>query len=298
MFDHDRPPEELTEFAVAAEEAGADDVWVVEDLGWAASMSSAALALAATRRVRVGIGVAPVPLRNAALLAMEFATLARVFPGRLVAGVGHGLPAWMRQAGAETKQKLALLEENITALSGLLRGETVTMHGRQVTMDGVRLVHPPAVVPPIVTGVVGPRSLELSGRVADGTIVPEGKGPDGIVAAREHIDRGRSGDAPHELIVFAFLYVDDDPDRAAAATRETLAGQAAWLGVPPEELFSVIGPADAIAGKVAALQAAGAGTLILRPLGPDQIGQTRAALRALGRQVVIAPRRAGRPPVR
>jgi alkanesulfonate monooxygenase SsuD/methylene tetrahydromethanopterin reductase-like flavin-dependent oxidoreductase (luciferase family) len=283
MFDHDRPPEELTAFAVAAEEAGADDVWVVEDLGWAASMSSAALALAATRRVRVGIGVAPVPLRNAALLAMEFATLARVFPGRLVAGVGHGLPVWMRQVGAETTQKLALLEENITAVSGLLRGDTVTMRGRQVSIDGVRLVHPPAVVPPIVTGVVGPRSLELSGRVADGTILPEGLGPDGIIAARENIERGRSGDRPHDIIVFAFLHADDDPARAAAATRATLAGQAEWLGVPPEELFSMIGPAGTIAGKVAALHDAGAGTVVLRPLGPDQIGQARAALRALGR---------------
>jgi 5,10-methylenetetrahydromethanopterin reductase len=283
MFDHDRPPEELTGFAAAAEESGADDVWVVEDLGWAASIGSAALALAATRRIRVGIGVAPVPLRNPALLAMELATLARVFPGRLVAGVGHGVPEWMRKVGAETTQKLALLEENITALHGLLRGETVTMNGRQVTIDGVRLVHPPAVVPPIVTGVVGPRSLELSGRVADGTIVPEGKGPDGIVAAREHIERGRPAGSPHELIVFAFLHVEDDPDRAAAATRTTLAGQAAWLGVPPEELFSVIGPAGAIGEKVAALHAAGAGTVVLRPLGPDHVGQARAALRALGR---------------
>jgi alkanesulfonate monooxygenase SsuD/methylene tetrahydromethanopterin reductase-like flavin-dependent oxidoreductase (luciferase family) len=286
MFDHDRPPEELTEFAVAAEEAGADDVWVVEDLGWAASISSAALALGATRRIRVGIGVAPVPLRNPALLAMELATLARVFPGRLMAGVGHGVSEWMDKVGAGTTQKLALLEENITALHGLLRGDTVTMHGRQVTIDGVRLVHPPAVVPPIVTGVVGPRSLELSGRVADGTIVPEGKGPDGIVAARGHIERGRSGGsprAPHDLIVFAFLHIADDPDRAADTTRATLAAQAAWLGVPVDELFSVIGPADAIAGKVAALHAAGAGTVVLRPLGPDQAGQARAALRALGR---------------
>jgi len=289
MLDHDRPPEELVDFAVAAERAGADDVWVVEDLGWAASISSAALALAATRRVRIGIGVAPVPLRNPALLAMELATLARVFPGRLVAGVGHGIPEWMRKVGAETTQKLALLEENITALYGLLAGDTVTMHGRQVTIDGVRLVHPPAVVPPIVTGVVGPRSLELSGRIADGTIIPEGKGPDGIAAAREHIGRGRSAatasGAPreHEVIVFAFLHVEDDPERAAAATRATLDGHAEWLGVPPEELFTVIGPAGAIAGKVAALHAAGAGTVVLRPLGPDQIGQAGAALAALGR---------------
>lgn len=283
MFDHDRPPEELTDFAVAAEQAGADDVWVVEDLGWAASISSAALALAATRRIRVGIGVAPVPLRNPALLAMELATLARVFPGRLVAGVGHGVPEWMRKVGAGTTQKLALLEENITALYGLLRGETVTLHGRQVTIDDVRLVHPPAEVPPIVTGVVRPRSLELSGRVADGTIIPEGIGPDGLIAAQGHIDRGRPAGAAHELIVFAFLHVEDDPERAAEATRATLAGQAGWLGVPPGELFSAIGPADAIAGKVAALHAAGARTVVLRPLGPDQIGQARTALAALRR---------------
>jgi alkanesulfonate monooxygenase SsuD/methylene tetrahydromethanopterin reductase-like flavin-dependent oxidoreductase (luciferase family) len=283
LFDHDRPPEELTAFAVAAEEAGADDVWVVEDLGWAGSISSAALALAATRRVRVGIGVAPVPLRNPALLAMEIATLARVFPGRLMAGVGHGVPEWMRKVGAETQQKLALLEENIVALRALLHGETVTMQGQKITIDGVRLVHPPAVPPPIVAGVVGPKSLELSGRAADGTIVPEGKGPAGITDARRHIDRGRSTGSPHDLIAFAFLHIDDDPDRAAATTRETLEGQASWLGVPPGELFSVIGPADRIAGKVAELHEAGAGTVVLRPLGPDPVGQARTALRALGR---------------
>ena len=35
-----------------------------------------------TDRVRVGIGLAPVPLRNVALLAMEVAAIHRLFPGR------------------------------------------------------------------------------------------------------------------------------------------------------------------------------------------------------------------------
>lgn len=285
MFDCNRPPEELTPFAVALDELGADDLWVVEDLGWAGSISSTALALAATRRLRVGIGIAPVALRNPALLAMELAMLARVYPERLVAGLGHGVPEWMRQVGAETKNKLALLEETIVAVRGLLRGEKVVAHGREVTLDGVGLVHPPSVVPPIVTGVVRPRSLELSGRVADGTIIAEGNGPAQLAVAREHIERGRAaGDRPaHELIVFAFLHVEDDPERAAAATRDVLAGQAAWLGVPPEELFNLIGPAESIPDRVAELHAAGAATVILRPLGPDSAGQARAALAALGR---------------
>jgi alkanesulfonate monooxygenase SsuD/methylene tetrahydromethanopterin reductase-like flavin-dependent oxidoreductase (luciferase family) len=283
MFDRDRAPEELAGFARGVEEAGADDLWVVEDLGWAGSISAAAIALAATDRLRVGIGIAPVPLRNPALLAMELATLARAFPGRLAAGLGHGVPEWMRQVGAEPAHKLALLEETLVTVRALLSGDTVSMQGREVTVDGVTLVHPPAQVPPLVAGVVRPRSLELSGRVADGTILAEGNGPARMASALADIARGRaSGDRPaHELIVFTYLHIDEDPARAAGATHAIVADQAAWLGVPEEEFFSLIGPAAAIPEQVAALRAAGATTVVLRPLGPDPLGQTREALKAL-----------------
>jgi alkanesulfonate monooxygenase SsuD/methylene tetrahydromethanopterin reductase-like flavin-dependent oxidoreductase (luciferase family) len=284
MFDCGRPPEELPGFATAVEEAGADDLWVVEDLGYNGAVSAAALALAVTTRLRVGIGIAPVALRNPALLAMEIATIARIHPGRLVAGVGHGVAEWMRQVGAETPHKLAMLEETIVATRALLTGETVTQHGRTVTVDGVRLHHPPADVPPIVTGVVRPRSLELSGRVADGTILAEGAGPAELTAARTHIDRGReAGDRPaHELIVFAFLHVTTDEAAAADATRDKVAAQAAWLGIPPSDLFTLIGPAETIPAKVAALHEAGAATVILRPVGPDPEAHVREAMAALG----------------
>ena len=285
MFDRDRPPEELPAFAASVEDAGADDLWVVEDLGWSGSISAAALALAATTRLRVGIGIAPVPLRNPALLAMELATLARVHPGRLVAGVGHGVPEWMRKVGAEPSAKLALLEETVETVRALLAGGDVSARGRAVTVDGVALVHPPAQPPPLVTGVVRPRSLELSGRVADGTILAEGTGPEQVTAALEHIGRGRAaGDRPgHELIVFAFLRADDDPARTAAAAGGMLATQADWLGVAPAELFTVVGPAAGIPDRVAALHAAGADTVVLRPLGDDPMSQVRTALAALGR---------------
>jgi alkanesulfonate monooxygenase SsuD/methylene tetrahydromethanopterin reductase-like flavin-dependent oxidoreductase (luciferase family) len=283
MFDRDRAPEELPGFAALLDELGADDLWVVEDLGFTGGISAAALALAASRRLRVGLGIAPVALRNPALLAMELANLARVHPGRVAAGLGHGVPEWMRQVGAERTAKLALLEESILAARGLMRGETVTLHGREVTVDGVRLVHPPRVVPPIVTGVVRPRSLELSGRVADGTILAEGNGPAPIADARRHIDRGRAaGDRPaHELIVFTYLHICDDPAAVSPAVRDVVAGQAAWLGVRPEDLFTLIGPASTIAGRVAELRAAGAGTVALRPLGPGPDAQARTAMAAL-----------------
>ncbi|GAB7036540.1 MULTISPECIES: LLM class flavin-dependent oxidoreductase [Catenuloplanes] len=283
MFDRDRRPEELAGFAATVEELGAGDLWVVEDLGWTGAISAATVALAATRTLRVGIGIAPVALRNPALLAMELATVARIYPERLVAGLGHGVTDWMRQVGAAPKSPLSRLEESIVVTRGLLAGETVTMHGREVTVDGVTLVHPPAVVPPIVTGVVRPKSLELSGRVADGTIVAEGNGPAELTDALGHIARGRAaGTRPaHELIAFAYLHVGDDPARAAAETGEMVAGQAAWLGKPAEELFTLIGSADSVPAKVAALHTAGATTVVLRPLGSDPDAQARAALEAL-----------------
>ncbi|MEU7901521.1 LLM class flavin-dependent oxidoreductase [Actinoplanes sp. NPDC049118] len=287
MFDRDHAPEELPAYAVAAEGIGVDDLWLVEDLGWAGSVSSAALALAATSRIRVCIGIAPVPLRNPALLAMELATLARVYPGRVVAGLGHGVTDWMRQVGEERKSKLALLEESIVAVRGMLLGETVTLDGREVHLDGVGLVHPPSVVPPIVTGVVRPRSLELSGRVADGTILAEGNGPEQIAAALGHIRRGGAG-AAHELITFVYLHVNDDPANAAEVTGELVAAQAQWLGIPQGELFTLIGPARDIPAGIQALTDAGAGTIVLRPLGPDPIGQTRIARAALGGSVTPA----------
>lgn len=282
LFDRDRPPEDLARFAREAEQAGVDDLWVVEDLGWAGSIASAAVALAVTRRVRVGLGIAPVPLRNPALLAMEMAALARMFPDRFVAGVGHGVAAWMRQVGAATPHQLALLEETITAVRALLRGETVTLHGTAVHLDGVRLVHPPDVVPPVVAGVVRPRSLRLSGRVADGTVIAEGHGPAALAGSLAHVAEGRSpAGGGHEVIVFAFLGADGGSTAAAAQLREVVAGQAEWMGVTPAEVFVVPGAGDGAADGVRSLWDAGAHTVVLRPIGDDPLARVRQVLTAL-----------------
>ncbi|MEW1718688.1 LLM class flavin-dependent oxidoreductase [Streptomyces sp. NPDC093109] len=293
MFDRDRRPEELASFAAELENPATgpqvDDLWVVEDLAWAGGVSSATLALAATERLRVGIGISPAPFRNPALLAMEFATLARVFPGRFVAGIGHGSTDWMVQVGAASPTKLALLEETIAAVRGLLSGATTSVDGRTVHIDGVTLVHPPAVAPPVVAGVVRPRSLELSGRVADGTVMAEGQGPRAVEAALNTIAKGRAAVSPddpaaptaHELIVFTHLYVDDDPARVATATAPVVAEYTQWLGIPQEDVFVAAGPAATAAERIRSLWEAGADTVVLRPIGDDPLGQVRTVLAEL-----------------
>ena len=279
MYDRDWAPEGLPEFARRAEALGVDDLWVVEDLGWNGGVSAAAVALGATERLRVGIGITPAPLRSPALLAMELATLARVFPGRLVAGIGHGVREWMVQVGVAPRSPLALLEETITSVRALLRGERVELAGREVRLDGVRLVHAPAEVPPVVAGVVRPRSLELSGRVADGTLIAEGHGPRDLEQIRALTAEGGAS-ADHTLTVFAFACVGDDPAEVSRTLHPHTEGHGAWLGRPQEEVFTVSGDAGGAADAVRALAAAGAGTVVLRFVGEEPLRQLEAVLGA------------------
>ncbi|MFC7327643.1 LLM class flavin-dependent oxidoreductase [Marinactinospora rubrisoli] len=214
----------LPPIAREVERAGFDELWVVEDCFLAGGIATTATALAVTERITVGLGILPAVARNAAFTAMELAALAEAHPGRLIAGLGHGVPAWMRQIGAAPASPLTALAEHLDAVRRLLAGETVTTQGRYVRLDGVALDFPPAVPPPVVAGVRGPKSLRVSGRYADGTHLAEPASPEYIAAARRSIETGRTGqERPHRIDVNAWLHVDDDADRARAALRPTVA---------------------------------------------------------------------------
>jgi alkanesulfonate monooxygenase SsuD/methylene tetrahydromethanopterin reductase-like flavin-dependent oxidoreductase (luciferase family) len=94
------PPEDL-QVAARAIAPRLDELWIIEDLNWAGGVSQLAMVLDATDddtsgRPVIGHGIAPAPFRNPAALAMEWATLDRRFPNRIVGGIGHGVPDWMR----------------------------------------------------------------------------------------------------------------------------------------------------------------------------------------------------------
>ncbi len=216
------PPEHLSALAAVAEEAELAELWLWEDCFYAGSVAAAATMLAATSRVRVGIGVQPVPLRAVPLAAMELAALDRIAPGRLLAGLGHGVQEWMGQVGVRVESPLALLREYTVALRSLLQGEEVTTRGRYVQLDRVRLEWPPALPMPLHIGTEGPRSLRLSGELADGTILPGGTTPERVRAVRDLIDEGRRAAGRtdgHRLTVYAGPFPDADARAVADAVR-------------------------------------------------------------------------------
>ena len=246
------PPERLRDVARAAEDEGLDELWLWEDCFWGGGIATAAAVLAWTTRLRAGIGVLPVPLRNVALTAMETAALHRLFPGRLTAGVGHGVQDWMGQVGARPESPVTLLREYIEALRSLLRGERVTTDGRYVRLDGVQLGWPPAAAPEVLAAARGPRTLRLSGEVADGAILDRVTTLEEFRSARESIEAGRTAagrSGPYRVV----QYMAADPDAP--------------------------GNAGAVAEAVRSVAAAGAGTVVLHPAsaGQDPLAHIRFA---------------------
>ncbi|MFD0360050.1 LLM class flavin-dependent oxidoreductase [Nocardia sp. GCM10030253] len=257
------PPEHLAAVSNAAEDSGLDELWLWEDCFWGGGIAAAATVLARTERVRVGIGVLPVPLRNVALAAMEVAALLRLHPGRIMPGFGHGVQEWMAQVGAGVESPMTLLREQLGALRGLLNGETVTAAGRYVRLDKVALDWPPTMPAPILAAASGPRTLRLSGELADGTILTSRTAPDGVRVARALIDEGRAvagRTEPHQVIVY--LAAATGPDAAARLAAKARHNEF-------QEGAGVAGDPDAIADAVRRYVAAGADTVVLEPTDDD-----------------------------
>jgi alkanesulfonate monooxygenase SsuD/methylene tetrahydromethanopterin reductase-like flavin-dependent oxidoreductase (luciferase family) len=276
MIRRDVPPERMVAQAIAIE-SHFDELWVVEDLPFAGGISAAATVLAATDSSMVGHGIAPAPFRNPAVLAMEWAMLARLYPGRFIGGLGHGVQRWMEQIGARVDSPLTLLEETIAAVHRLLTGESVTVHGRYVRLDGVRLEFPPPTVPKVLAGVSGPKSLVLSGAVADGTLISEGHGPAEIARARELTDRGRARAGrsdPDHFTVFAGFYVGE-PDGLAEPNPDAPKG---WDAVGDEP--------GTVAARLQTLIEAGVDSIVLVPLGTDAEQQLQLAATEVVPQLV------------
>ncbi|MEU1160878.1 LLM class flavin-dependent oxidoreductase [Streptomyces sp. NPDC005921] len=275
VFRPQLPPERLRDVVRLADEVGLEELWLWEDCFREGGISTAAAALAWSERVRVGVGLLPVPLRNVAITAMEAAALHRMFPGRAVLGVGHGVQDWMGQVGARAESPLTLLREHLDALRALLRGERLTVAGRYVRLDDVTLDWPPAGPVPVFAGGEGPRTLRLTGEAADGTIMTAATSPDGVRRARRLIEEGRAAagrDAgePHQVVVY--LLTATGPDAAARLRAELVAE-----GLESVPDLGVAGDADAVAKAVQRLAEAGADSVVLQPTAdePDPEGFVR-----------------------
>ena len=263
----------LREAVVAAESAGADDLWIDDHLlsdegdaadskfeGW----STLAAVASVTSRARLGLLVAANTLRNPGLTAKLATTVDHVSGGRAILGIGGGWFADEHEAfgfeefGSGFGERLDRLAEAVPLIRALLDGERVTHDGRFYRLrDAICAPRPVQPHLPILIGGSGPtKTLPLVARFAD---LWNGYGSPATLGASDAILRARCADIGRD---------PDDIERTVnlnVVVRST-AGEAerVWAGYaaahrPREGEGRLLtgGPVEVVADALAGYAAAG-----------------------------------------
>jgi alkanesulfonate monooxygenase SsuD/methylene tetrahydromethanopterin reductase-like flavin-dependent oxidoreductase (luciferase family) len=172
---------------------------------------------ASTTRIRVASRVLGVPYRNPAMLAKMAESFARLSSGRLILGLGGGSADDEHRAfglGVRSpREKTTGLEEAVTIIRGLWSQPGFSFKGEIYSTDAADIEPKPEQPIPIWLGTFAPRSLALTGRLADGWIPSLGYArSDELLSMRQRVlgaavDAGRD---PSEItcVVNAEVVVD------------------------------------------------------------------------------------------
>ncbi|WP_188586928.1 glucose-6-phosphate dehydrogenase (coenzyme-F420) [Gordonia jinhuaensis] len=183
-------PRELVEIAVAAEEHGMDSVAVSDhfqpwrhngghapfSLTWMAAVGER------TQRVQIGTSVLTPTFRyNPAVIAQAFASMACMYPDRIMLGVGTGEALNEYATGfqgewPDFKERFARLREAIALMRELWTGEEVTFDGQWYHTQGAYMYDIPDKPVPVYVAAGGPVVARYAGRAGDGFICTSGKG--------------------------------------------------------------------------------------------------------------------------
>jgi alkanesulfonate monooxygenase SsuD/methylene tetrahydromethanopterin reductase-like flavin-dependent oxidoreductase (luciferase family) len=218
------PPEQLAAGAELAERLGFGELWFSEDCFFTGGLSGVTQLLASTRSVPVGLGLASIMTRHPAILAMELAGLARMYPGRSRAAIGLGNRHWLAQLGLLPKRPLTAVIQTHAVLRRLLSGQSQHESTHTHEFDDVTLAFPPEQAPELWIGALNERALRAAGATADGVLLSVLAGPAYITWARSQVSAGASmAKRPTPPITaFALASVADSRQVARDAVRDAV----------------------------------------------------------------------------
>ncbi len=249
-------PAELADFAVLAEQAGFDSVFVSDHFQpWRHDGGHAPAALpwlgavgARTEKILLGTSVLTPTFRyHPAVIAQAFATLGVLYPDRVILGVGSGeslneVPLGLQWP--DGKERFARLKEAVTLIKKLWSEDRVSFDGSYYSTDKATIYDKPQRPVPIYIGASGPAATRLAGRVADGFITTSGKAPELysdtlLPALAEGAAKADRTVDDLDLLIEMKVSFDHDADRALQDTRNWAA-----LALSPEEKTHVEDPIE------------------------------------------------------
>lgn len=250
-------PNDLLDFSVVAEEAGFDSVFISDHFqpwkhtGGHAPYSFAWLGAlgARTKRIVMGTSVATPTFRyHPSIVAQAVATLAVMFPKRIVLGVGSGeslneVPATgFKWPGFKERQ--GRLRESIEIMRKLWSEDRVSYEGQYYRTEKATIYDRPKDLTPIYIAASGPTVAKMAGELGDGYICTSGKAPElyaetllpNVEAGLQQA--GRASGSIDRMIEMKVSF-DTDKQRALEDTKHWAA-----LALSAEEKMSVEDPVE------------------------------------------------------
>jgi len=220
-------------YVVEAERLGVDCVWSAEAWGHDA-VSPLAFLAARTSRTRLGTGIAQVGTRTPTLVAMTAMSLSAMSENRFILGLGVSGPQVIEGwHGIRFERPIQRMRETIEIVRRVVRGERVIYQGSVYQLplengEGKALRSAARARPdiPIYLAALTPKSLELTGELADGwlgtSFMPEHANVflDHLAAGAARADRSMSEIDLHAGGVVAF---SDDLERLIARRKPGIA---------------------------------------------------------------------------
>ena len=178
-------------------------------------------------RLRLGPGVTDPYTRHPAMTAAAIATLDELSGGRAMLGLGVGGQGF-RELGIERRLPVAALRETVEIVRALLRGETVSLQGKVVSLADGRLDFAPVRADiPIYFATHGAQVSKLAGRVADGVLIANTLHPRMLELyldrVREGMEQANREPDSFDLGLRVEACISDDGEAAFAVMRRRMA---------------------------------------------------------------------------
>jgi coenzyme F420-dependent glucose-6-phosphate dehydrogenase len=240
-------PQELLEFAVAAEEASFDAVSASDHFHPWAEQGEACFvwswlgaAAARTRKIVLGTGVTcPILRYHPSIIAQACATLATLAPNRFFLGLGTGEALNEYSAVGEwpeydTRQQQ--LAEAIRLMQKLWEGGKVTHEGEHYRTHQAKLYTLPEKPIPVYISSLVPNSAHFAGKHGDGLVTVGGEEPETYKDMLAHFEAGarEAGRDASKMPKLIELQVDFTADRKKAIE----ARKAYWAGAFVPAMFT------------------------------------------------------------
>src|SRR5215208_5014370 len=238
--------EEAATFLQEAERLGVDSAWTSEAWGFDAFTPLAYMA-GKTERITLGTSIAQAGTRTPAALAMTSLTLASLTNGRFVLGLGASGPQVIEGwHGIPFDRPVTRLRETVEIVRMAVRGERVTYQGTvyQLPRPGgegraLKAGAPPREVP-IYLATLGPKSLEMTGELADGWIASSFMPEHADVffdPTRQGAERAGRPFADLDLHAGGVVAFSDDLERLVAPRKPGFAFEMGAMGSPKQNFY-------------------------------------------------------------